>query len=356
MNYHARVTLTLAAWLHDLSPFLWRISGDFGLRWYGLAYVLGFAFAWWWLTRLARRGRLLLAPEAVGDFILAAVVGTLLGGRLGYVIVYQPDLFTEWLPGPPWWGLLAINKGGMASHGGMVGMIIACALFARRHKIPTLHLMDCLAFASPAGVLLGRLANFINGELLGRVVAPPGTTGPWWSVQFPQELLERRTEDQMFELAERLPPGPVIGQSDAAWATDVIAELHAGNEVVAEALRAGLHARHPSQLYQAFAEGVVVALVLLAVWLRPRRPGVVVAWFLMVYGVGRVMTEFWRLPDAQFGDAGRIYGLSRGQWLSTLMIVAGAALLAWVMARSRAERVGGWAGPVLARPAQSHSA
>ncbi len=173
--------LTLAAWLHDLDPFLWRITGAFGLRWYGLAYVAGFIAAWLILSRLARRRGLPIRPEAIPDLIMAVVLGVLLGGRLGYALFYKPHLFTLWLDYAPWWGLLAINEGGMASHGGMIGVILACLWFARREHLPFLLVTDALALVTPIGLFFGRIANFINGELLGSIVAEPGKPAPWWA-------------------------------------------------------------------------------------------------------------------------------------------------------------------------------
>jgi phosphatidylglycerol---prolipoprotein diacylglyceryl transferase len=321
--------LTLASWMHDLSPFVWRFTPTFGIRWYGLAYVAGFIAGWFILSRLAKRGAISLPAERVGDFILGVVVGTIVGGRLGY------ELFTEFSNAAPWWGLLAINQGGMASHGGMVGIIAACAIMARWWRLPTLHLMDCLALVAPVGIFFGRLANFINGELLGKVVSGPGERGPWWAVKFPQELLERRDLEQMKRLADAAPDLAVrldaetIIQDDGK-VSDAIERIQHGDRDLAALIEPILNSRHPSQIYQAIAEGVVLGLVLVWVWRRKPSPGVVTAWFFIVYGVGRVITELWRLPDAQFGASGKIYGLSRGQWLSVGMVAVGVAMRWWV--------------------------
>ncbi len=337
---------TLAAWLHDWDPFALRIGGGFGIRWYGLAYVTGFVVAWWLLVGLARRGRVLLSPEAVGDAIVWLVGGVLVGGRLGYVLVYRPSLLVDFSADFPWWGVLSINQGGMASHGGIVGVVVACWILARRHRVPMLHLADCVALVGPIGLGLGRLANFVNGELLGKVVAGPGERAPWWSVRFPQEIVERPAElpeaqlralDALFvDVAARygVPIEEVPG-----W---IVAKVQAGNADVAAAIEPLLSARHPSQLYQAMAEGAIVLAVLWWVWRRPRKPGVVGCWFLIVYGIGRVVTEFVRLPDAHLVTQ-RPLGLSRGQWLSAGMAVLGVVLLAWV-ARRDVPRVGGWLG------------
>lgn len=340
---------TLAdAWLHSLDPVVLPIAGSFAVRWYGLAYIAGFVCGWGLLRWMSARGLLLLTKTQVTDLLLALILGVLLGGRVGYVLVYEPSLLTEFSSSPPWWGLLAINKGGMASHGGMVGVIVATWWFARRVKAPWLHVLDAAALAAPFGLLFGRLANFVNGELLGRIVAQPDQPGPWWSVRYPQELLTRHaptlSPGQEERLLTILEPYRMPGEGSLVPAVErMLAALHRGGAAAKELTRElpqVIAARHPSQLYQAFAEGLVVLAALWLVWARPRKPGVVGCWFLIVYGVGRIVTEFWRLPDDQFAVP-RIAGLSRGQWLSVAMVVAGLIVLP-VVSRRRVDRLGGW--------------
>ena len=344
----SRAMRLLGAWLHDLDPFVVRFTDGFGVRWYGLSYVAGFIAAWLVLKALARRGLILVRPKRIADLILWVIVGTLAGGRLGYVLFYNPPLLWEFRGSAPWWGVLAIHEGGMASHGGMIGVILACAFFARAERVPRLHVMDCMALVAPIGICFGRIANFINGELLGRIVAPPGEPAPWWAVKYPQELLEGRqapalTPEQLSELAQLLAEAAGPGHVDRTGVQRVLDALHAGDAEVARRLEPLISARHPSQIYQALAEGLLLFLLLWAMWARPRRPGMITATFLIVYGVGRIATEFVRLPDAHLTVA-RIAGLSRGQWLSVAMILGGAGIAWWVWTRSKAERVGGWAG------------
>lgn len=355
----------LAAYFHSFDPYLIRFSEQWGVAWYGLSYILGFALAWLILWRLARAGLVMLAPERVADVMLLLVAGVMLGGRLGYALVYDPSMLTGFTASAPWWKFLAINQGGMASHGGMVGAVgaawIASRGFAdpenpgrRLGACPTLHVIDCVGLAGSIGLFFGRCANFINGELLGAVHSPAGVAGPWWTVRFPKELLAwsetgvpgvLRPEAGMHYAA--LDAGQqsrlydlVVSMPGAAW-DDKLKHLVAHAANYRAELEPLLSSRHPSQLYQAFAEGVVVTAVVWLIWARARVPGVIAAWWLMVYGVLRIVTEFWRLPDAQFGDAGRIAGLSRGQWLSAAMVGAGALLLAWSVRRG-GERIGGW--------------
>jgi len=352
--------MTIAAWLHDIDPFVFRITDDFGPRWYGMAYIAGFLGAWWLIRALARRGRSPLAPAHAFDLIFVIAVGVLVGGRLGYVLVYQPALLTDFSTMAPWWGALRINEGGMASHGGVVGVVLACLWYGRRHGVTPLHLLDLTVLTAPVGLLCGRVANFINGELLGRIVAPPGEPAPWWSVRFPQEILTEhdpeRTPEQTVELIRLLESRHVTGDGDdlAPAATRVIDEIQRGDRTLAEQIEPLLSARMPSQLLQALAEGVILFIVLWLIWAKPRKPGVVGAWFLIVYGVLRIVTEVWRLPDDHLANPTPL-GLSRGQWLSAVMVLAGLITLRWVSARN-ADRIGGWRAPSPSNPAPSDAA
>lgn len=340
---------TLAdAWVHTLDPVVLPISGNFAVRWYGLAYIAGFVAGWALLRLLAARGLLLLTKTQVTDLLLALILGVLVGGRIGYVLVYEPHLLIEFSAAPPWWGLIAINKGGMASHGGIAGVIVATLWFARRVKAPWLHVLDAAALVAPIGLFFGRLANFVNGELLGKIVAPPGEPAPRWSVRYPQELLSGHapelTPAQESRLLDVLAPYHMPDEQTYGPAVQRMFEaLHRGGATAKELARelpTVLAARHPSQLYQAAAEGLLVFAAVWIVWARPRKPGVVGCWFLIVYGLGRIATEFWRLPDDQFAVQ-RIAGLSRGQWLSAAMVVVGVVVLPLVSKR-RVERLGGW--------------
>lgn len=366
-----------AAWLHDLSPWVWRITGEIGIRWYGLAYVTGFIIAYALFRWLAGRGATLVPRERVLDAIMLGIVGVVVGGRLGYVLVYDHSLlgFTDSFP---FWNVLALNRGGMASHGGMIGVIVAAWRIGRGFKdeeghaigqCPPLHVMDVFAMICPIGLMLGRVANFVNAELLGIIVAKPGEPGPWWSVRYTQEITQFPPDDlsqtdeqwsQIQQLAiEQLDPVeremllvPEMFDSVMYEGYErVIEAVHRGNVVVIEKIQPLISARVPSQLFQAFAEGVVLFAVLWIIARKPRLPGVVGCWFLITYGVLRIATEFVRLPDAGLG---RTLGLSRGQWLSVLMIGAGFVILAWIVKRG-GEKLGGWIKPSQAVPVSSDS-
>jgi len=338
--------LDLAAYLHRLDPFAWRISGDFGIRWYGLAYAAGFVCLYVFAMHLARRRRIVLTLEQVGDFVMYAVAGVLIGGRLGWVLFYHPAALWTFRPDVPWWEVLAINRGGMASHGGMLGVIAAMFLFSWRRRVPPLAVLDVAALLTPFGLCFGRVANFVNGELRGQPCDPSFAL----AVKFPQEIVEDWTVDE-FRRAEGLasyfivPPlrweeflrnveNHTRGATEqlAQYRHDLLDAVRAGNQQVISIVEPMLIARHPSQLYQAFAEGIVLGSILFFIFfvIRPRRHGIVGAWFLIAYGILRITTEVWRLPDEGIE---RFIGLSRGQWLSVAMVLVGIGLLGFLLRR-----------------------
>lgn len=284
----------------NLSPEIFSISlfgMEFALRWYALAYIAGILIGWRIAVSAVKRPGLWAAdtppmrPEQVEELLTWVIVGIILGGRLGFVLFYQPAYYLA-NPGD----ILAIWQGGMAFHGGLIGVVVAALIFCLRQGIPLRPAADMMALATPIGLFLGRLANFINAELWGRPTELP------WGVIFPGTAAQ------------------ACGQA-------------AGE----------LCARHPSQLYEALLEGLLLGAVLL--WLAFRRgalrtPGKIVGLFVGGYGVARFLVEFVRQPDAQFvstdnplGLAWHIggYGLTMGQLLSVPMVLVG--LWLWTSAR-----------------------
>ncbi|MEM1207723.1 MAG: prolipoprotein diacylglyceryl transferase [Planctomycetota bacterium] len=330
--------LTLAAWLHDLNPFMFRLPGGWGPRWYGFAYLLGFVVGFLLVRRVAQVGAGGLRPERVIDWATYAGVGLLVGGRLGYCLFYKPELFIEFTPSLPFWGVLAVHQGGMASHGGIIGAILGCVLFAWRQRLHPAFAVDLVAFAGGPGVFFGRIANFINGELYGR---PADASFPL-AVRFPQEIETSPSASDavvkaVYQAGIAVPPS--AEGSLHAFHQWVLERVQAGDALVQVAIGPHLTPRHPSQLYAALSEGLIVLLAVLAAWWVPRKPGVVSGVFLTVYGLMRIANEFFRMPDAHLGL--QWLGLSRGQWLSVPMVVIGVALLAWFATRKTA-KVGGW--------------
>jgi phosphatidylglycerol:prolipoprotein diacylglycerol transferase len=298
-----------AYYLHDLSPHVIRFTDTFAVHWYGLAYVLGFYLTYLVMHWLARKGLSEIRPEQVADFItMVALFGVVLGGRLGYMLLYDWDHFVS----EPW-SLFLLNQGGMASHGGIAGVALFLLWYARRHKISWTGLGDTIVCGAPLGVFCGRIANFINGELFGRVTTVP------WAMKFPTELLH---EDYVAQGGSpiSLPPG-------MQHSPEIIGFFQTQPEGVA-GLEAMLHPRHPSQLYEALGEGLFLSMILLAVRLRyPRLPhGILTGLFFILYAVARISLEFLRQPDS---GADAIMGLTRGQFFSLFMILVGAAFIAY---------------------------
>lgn len=382
------MTPTLAAWLHDLDPVAFRL-GPATIYWYGISYVLGFALAWVLLKVAAWRGMTPVPGGAIGDVVLFGGIGGVIGGRVGYLLIYNPALLGEFTNSFPFWQALNIARGGMASHGGMVGVLLGLLLLGHLLRkraakedmpqlanVPSLHLVDLAVAVVPIGLVCGRLANFVNGELLGKVVAFQGPEPPSWSVRFPQEILSRWGTSEVGPAQIRA-AAEAVGMSHLELQTEAGMErFEAAYTQLMEKLRGGgpdaigaanfmngfLNARHPSQLYQAAVEGPLLLLALFIVWAKPRTAGVVTAWFMILYGVGRIFTEFYRLPDTGFATA-RPMGLSRGQWLSVALVAGGVGLLAYVIVRARKKkaagesvpRFGGWLSPVFASAKQRNA-
>ena len=349
----AQTTADLGGWFHDLSPFALRISGGFGIRWYGLSYALGFLAGFMLLRILAKRGATDIPLSRAADAMMYFILGVLVGGRLFYVIGYDPSLLGL-VDGPPWWGVLAINRGGMASHGGIVGVALACWRISRGFRDDSgqiigrtnpLRVLDTAAMLTPLGLMFGRLANFVNAELLGAVVAKPGEHAPWWAVRYPQEIRDlpdenlAQTPEQMGQIIE-LSVAHML-PSDTDWVQGyerVLSQIQSGNGALRAQLEPLIAARYPTQLLQAGFDGLLVFVCVWIVAMKPRKPGVVAAVFAIVYALGRIPMDLIRLPDVGISQFGAI---TRGQVYSGLTLLAGLALLVWAM-RSTGEKHGGW--------------
>ena len=262
-----------------LSPVIFSI-GRFDLRWYSLAYITGILLGWWYLLRLIAQPGAPMGRRHADDLVFYATLGIILGGRIGYILFYGWSMFAHPLQ------MLKLWDGGMSLHGGVIGTTVGIILFARANGLNWLRIHDYVACCAPFGLGLGRLANFVNGELWGRPSDVP------WAIVFPHTV---------------------------AFGADP--------------------ARHPSQLYEAVLEGVVLFAVLWFAFWRTRaryEPGKLVGLFLLVYGLARFAVEFVREPDGQFaGTVFAQWGFHMGQMLCLPMIAGGL----WLIATARARRV-----------------
>ena len=292
----------LAEIVHTLDPFVFEISPGVGPRWYGTAYLAGFLLGWLILRWLATSGRIPLDRRQVLDLVTNVIVGVIVGGRLGHVIFYEPHLLAEFSDSFPFWGLFAINKGGMSSHGGVIGVALAIILFARREKVPILVAGDAVAFAVPWGLMFGRLANWVNGELWGRPLPESMQANPpWWSVKYPEELtLLTRVPAQLEPLRELAPAADRLSDDRLLAWIQATAYDHANSahDAVIAAIAPVLTAYYPSQFFQAIAEGPCLLVLMALVWLVPRRAGMIAGVFFAGYGVLRYTTEQFREPDS----------------------------------------------------------
>jgi phosphatidylglycerol---prolipoprotein diacylglyceryl transferase len=295
-----------------------------------------------------------MTTQQVSDFITYGAFGTLIGGRLGYVLFYDPSLITKFKAELPFWGVLAVNEGGMASHGGIIGIVIGAALYANKINISKLYLLDLVAVGGPLGVMFGRIANFINGELVGR----PAPADLPWAVRFPQDIMQwpRSEFDRLRGLEDVV---SAVGGEKEKWLTSIdtyrsdataqdyvyamldriVVEIQNGNAAAKQLIGPLLTPRHPSQLYAAFGEGLFIFLVLFFLWRKSRKPGFIAASFIILYAFVRISDEFFRMPDAEIGF--QALGLTRGQWLSVVMIVIGfIAMFVWT--RTSSLFINGW--------------
>jgi phosphatidylglycerol---prolipoprotein diacylglyceryl transferase len=302
----------LAYYVHDLSPFVLRFSQNFGVRWYGLAYVAAFFIGILIIRRLSQLGYCDIPAHKVSDFIIGgAIFGVLLGGRLGYMLFYDLQNF---LQNPLIF--FRVMDGGMSAHGGIIGLTLYSLWYSLRQKVSWRNIGDNLVVAAPIGLFLGRLANFVNGELYGRVSSVP------WAMQFPKELYEAPPETVQLALGEAAAINP-------RWISieDVIENVRQSPALKAQ-LAGTLSPRHPSQFYEAALEGVLLFAIL---WiLRTRfqlRNGVVTGVFFIGYAILRMIGELFREPDAPLTGP-----LTRGQFLSLFLVLIGLGffLSAWL--------------------------
>ncbi|GMM92038.1 prolipoprotein diacylglyceryl transferase [Qipengyuania sp. MTN3-11] len=255
--------------------------GFFTLRWYSLAYLAGIVLGYWHLSKMVKAPGSPMAQRHADDLFFYCTLGIILGGRLGYALFYRPELFADFSHGGLMpWGLLRLWDGGMSFHGGVIGVLAAIAWVSLRGGLNWLRVCDYIAVNVPFGMMFGRLANFVNGELYGR------PTDVAWAMVFPSDPL-------------------------------------------------GL-ARHPSQLYQAALEGALMIAILLPLFWYTRaryRPGLLVGVFTTGIAAARFVNEFFRAPDAHLAYVVAESGLSRGQWLSLPMIAVGLGVIAYSLTR-----------------------
>ena len=305
----------LAYFFHDFSPYIVRFPNGMGLHWYGMAYVLSFLLGGWLYRWLAEHRYTDLPAAQVSDFICwAAVFGVMIGGRLGWILFYG---LWQKHAGDPWYWPIEVWKGGMASHGGIIGLVLFTLYWSRKHRVSWTGIGDSLVVVAPIGLFLVRMANFINGELIGKPANVP------WAWQFPKELIEYGSPE-LWQRAQE-----ALGMTDAAPDANTgayIADAIPQHPEWVDPLRHVLTPRHPSQIYEALLEGVALFTILWILRTRCRVPrGVITGAFFICYAVLRIVGEMFREPD----PAWQVYGISAGQFLSIFLVFIGVAFIAW---------------------------
>ena len=259
-------------WVHDLSPFLLEFPenplGLEGIRFYGLSYLLGFLFTWLFLYYSDKKSKFPMQAKEQSDFMTYTILGVLIGGRLGYMLFYD---LNDFIANPLLF--FRIDQGGMASHGGIIGVLLVTFLFAKQRNYNPWSLGDCLVSIAPLGIMLGRIANFINGELWGKITNAP------WAVLFPN------SPTSYSELTGYY----------------------------------GIQPRHPSQIYASFSEGFIPLMYLqYRFWFTQYSAGQLIGEFLILYSTLRIFNELFRAADASL-----IMGISRGQFYSLFLLGLG---------------------------------
>jgi phosphatidylglycerol---prolipoprotein diacylglyceryl transferase len=333
----------LAYYIQTLNPFIWQWGNSgFGIRWYGMSYLLGFVFAYLLLRKFVRDGRLRLPPQKLVDFVLfAAIFGVLLGGRLGSALFYDPRMLIDFSPPFPYWGLLKLQSGGMSAHGGILGVLIAIWIFARRNKLRFLNLVDCAAMVAPIGLAFGRIANFINGELYGHI---------WhgaMAVQFPTELTmppespqePTVTPDQFHQLVQTIAYNdPTVASNPSVLqavlanpAAEIVNLARQGDAFVIAQLRDILPPRIPSQLIEASLEGLLLFVICYLIGRKWKKDGIATGAFATFYPIMRIIGEQFRVGDHPrliFG-----YWISRGVLYSIPLLFLGLIFWIWAICR-----------------------
>jgi phosphatidylglycerol:prolipoprotein diacylglycerol transferase len=289
--------------------------GPLAIRWYALAYIVSLVIGWRYCLMLADSAPRLVARRDVDDFLVWATLGVVLGGRIGFVLFYNLPYYID----HPM-QMFELWHGGMSFHGGALGVTLGIILFARSRQLSVFGLSDIVIEAVPIGLFFGRIANFINDELWGRA------TTMWWGMQFPTELLtDPQKAAAAVEGAVKIDP--------RLTSAEAVITAYRDNPQIQTLLAQILTPRHPSQLYEAACEGLLLFLLLLFAEHRGARqfPGFATGIFLAGYAVARMSGELFRQPDAQLGFLFYIggFGVTMGEVLSVPVLIAGALIIAW---------------------------
>lgn len=295
--------------VHEWGPIAFNLFGGVQIHWLGLFLLMGILAAASITRWLAGRQGVGMTRPMVGAAVTWIAISALVGGRLGYCLFYQPDLFIKFKSAFPYWGILASGEGGFSWHGSVLGVVFGGILYSVRTGLGQLYVFDLAAFAAPVVIFFSRLGSFVNGEILGRV-APAGTP---LAMKYPTEI-----ERWSVEAPEKFAQLGHLGTTEPA---EILARLRAGEESVRQLVLPMLESRHAVQLYSALAEGLGIFCVLFLVWKNPRRSGVVTAWYLILAGLVGLGIHSYEWVDPT--RVAMIFGFDRYQWLSATTVLFG---------------------------------
>lgn len=320
----------LAYYVHNLNPIIVNL-GPLKPRWYGFAYLMGFLGAYLLIKKLGRDGMLRLPQEKIPDLVLnSCIFGVLIGGRLGYCLLYEPSLL-KFTGAFPYWGVLRVWDGGMSAHGGVIFTIIALVVFAWKNKASAVNIGDAACMVVPIGLFFGRIANFINGELYGHPSTVP------WAVKFPSEIYAPTNGRMLPSVVDQLPHAyaqclagyPAGYTFDSAY-DQFCTMLHNHVPAAMQAAAQIIPPRHPSQLYEALLEGVLLFTICWTIGRLWRKDGMASGAFLTFYPIMRIIGEQFRVGDSALHTkvgAGVIY--------SVLMLIPGIVFWTYWIWRDR---------------------
>ena len=338
--------------VHNFSPYLLQFTDGFGIYWYGLFYLISVLISFGLILWFSNRQQMGFTTELAIDFIGFVGVNFLIFARLGYLI-YEPSLLMQFRTEFPYWGALALNDGGLSIHGAMLGALVATFLFSYRSGISQIYLLDLSAVIGAFSIFLGRISNFMGGEYLGRSLYEVhgygvkflNSSANEFLIKFPQEILHWpqlyfSKLNALLPVVEKVPSlesetwvHSLLQYQESEQARTqvhsiletILISIQNGNKAALDTLVPLLEMRHPVQIYSALSEGLFIFIFLFVLWFKPRKPGIITSWFLILYSGIRIYVEQFALPEAQIGY--HWLGLTQAQIMSAITLTLGLWML-----------------------------
>lgn len=335
--------------VHQISPYVFKISDSLAIQWYGLSFFLSFICSFLLLHWMLSRQKNQFPKANVGQFLIFSMISTLFFSRLGYCLFYSPDLFLKFQSEAPFWAPFAVNEGGLSFFGGLIGLIVCSTIYAVHFKISRLYLYDLVALCIPVSLFWNRLASFMTGEMIGKISPPQFPL----SVKFPQEILywPHRSPEKIQDIAKLIDPSHFTSEQNITAASSDMTEIHlqslyhlldkirSGNWELLNQLTPYLSERYPTQIFSALLEGFLLFFILFVAWYRPRKSGVISSLFLILFSAFYFSLEFFRELD--LSDELLLGQLTMGQILSMFTFFIGLLSL-FIWGRRETLPIPGW--------------